>query len=194
MCSSCQSGRSQAAIDYILYQTHAYCGARCGCKACLCRSQPARFESQLHTSCTLFFIITYFINSIPYIGLARGCSAVVTLAPCSLELLGSKPVCGWRCLFFAKFIFNSYVQDNASVKHENGSVAVVKVAQLVRQVAGSIPPHTFFVLRSVKNFANWVDEVALLTTFDIHPSALDFFFLLFFDRYSFCCSASTFFS
>ena len=38
-----------------------------------------------------------------------------------------------------------------------------------------------------------VDEVALLTTFDIHPSALDFFFLLFFDRYSFCCSASTFF-
>ena len=68
MCSSCQYGRSQAAIDYLLYQTHACCGARCGRKACLCRSQPARFESQLHTSCTLFFIITYFINSIPYIG------------------------------------------------------------------------------------------------------------------------------
>ena len=83
MCSSCQSGRSQAVIDYLLYQTHAYCGARCGGKACLCRSQPARFESQLHTSCTLFFIITYFINSIPHIGLARGCSAVVTL--CALE-------------------------------------------------------------------------------------------------------------
>ena len=116
MCSSCQSGRSQAVIDYLLYQKHEYCGARCGCKACLCRSQPARFESQLHTSCTLFFIITYFINSIPYIGLARGCSAVVTLAPWSLELLGSKPVCGWRCLFFAKFIFNSYVQDNAKCK------------------------------------------------------------------------------
>ena len=103
MCSSCQSGRSQAVIDYLLYQTHAYCGARCGGKACLCRSQPARFESQLHTSCTLFFIITYFINSIPYIGLARGCSAVVTLAlPGAWSFLGSKPVCGCRCLIFCK--------------------------------------------------------------------------------------------